>query len=119
MEINKYKNLLEDEKRSVEAELVSVGRVNPSNVNDWEPTPDNDMDIQRADKNEAADAVEEYESRTAIEVELEKRLNNIDAALERIKNNTYGVCVVGGEQIEEYRLDANPAARTCKAHINE
>ena len=39
-------------------------------------------------------------------------------ALERIEKGTYGICEVGNEEIEEDRLNANPAARTCKAHLN-
>ena len=30
---------------------------------------------------------------------------------------TYGSCEISGEAIEVERLEANPAARTCKAHI--
>ena len=35
-----------------------------------------------------------------------------------IAAGTYGTCEVSGEQIEEDRLEADPAARTCKAHMN-
>jgi len=117
MDTSKYRTLLEEEKTKIEAELSTVGRVNPQNPDDWEPTPEK-MDIQRPDKNEAADAVEEFEMRTAIEVELEKRLNNVKSAIMRIGEGTYGTCGVGGEQIEEDRLRANPSAKTCKAHMN-
>lgn len=112
-----YKTLLEDERTKLEKELSGVGRVNPKNPNDWEATPEN-MDISRADKNEAADAIEEYEVRTAIEVELEKRLNEVTAALARIESGTYGICSVGGEEIEADRLEANSSAATCKQHMN-
>ncbi len=113
-----FKTLLEEEKKKLEEELSSVGRINPSNPNDWEAVPE-DMNTMRADKNEAADAVEEYEINSAVEAELEKRLTNIKDALVRIENDKYGICLIGGEEIEEDRLNANPSARTCKAHINE
>jgi len=111
------KTLLEEERARLERELGSLGRINPDNPKDWEPTPDT-MDTMRADKNEAADAVEEYEARSAVEVELENRLLHVNKALERIENNTFGVCEIGGEAIEEDRLEANPAATTCKKHLN-
>ena len=111
-----FKTLLQKEKERLLKELGTLGRVNPSNAADWEATPEN-RDTMRADKSEAADAVEEYEGRAAVEVELENHLQNINAALQRIENNTYGVCEVGGEMIEEDRLEANPAAKTCKAHL--
>lgn len=113
-----FKTLLQKEKERLLRELGGLGRVNPGNANDWETTPE-ERDTMRADKNEAADAVEEYEGRAAVEVTLENHLQNINAALERIENNTYGVCRIGGEAIEEDRLEANPAATTCKAHLEE
>jgi RNA polymerase-binding transcription factor DksA len=51
---------------------------------------------------------------------LEVRYNEIKSALKKIEESApgaYGLCEVGGEQIEEDRLEANPAARTCKAHM--
>jgi RNA polymerase-binding transcription factor DksA len=54
----------------------------------------------------------------AISRQLEVQLVEVEAALERIEKGTYGICEISGTQIEEDRLDANPAARTCKAHIN-
>jgi len=38
----------------------------------------------------------------------EKLLQEIDAALERIENGTYGFCVYSGEPISKARLDAIP-----------
>ncbi len=111
-----FKALLEKEKERIVRELGGLGRINPANTEDWVATPE-DRDTMRADKNEAADAVEEYEGRAAVEVTLENHLQNIDAALKRIENGTYGVCEIGGEAIEEDRLEANPAATTCKAHL--
>lgn len=114
-----YKKLLLGEKEQLEAELANVGRINPDNPKDWEPTPAN-LNVMRADSNEAADELEESEVRGAIEVELEKRWANVVAALERIENGTFGYCEKGGEShpIGEDRLEANPAADTCKEHMN-
>lgn len=41
------------------------------------------------------------------------RLNEIDGALERIQNNTYGVCAHCNTEISYERMEANPAARFC------
>lgn len=118
IDIKKFKDRLEKEKEVLEKELSGVGRINPTNPKDWEPTPA-DFNTGNADKNEVADKMEEYETRTAIEVELENRFNNIKNALKRIEEGGYGVCKVDGGEIEEDRLEANPAAETCKVHINE
>lgn len=44
--------------------------------------------------------------------QLEYELSEIDAALERIRNGTYGVCEKTGHPIPEARLRAFPTART-------
>lgn len=117
IDANHFKEKLEQEKKLVEAELKSVGRINPGNPRDWEATP-SPVDVMAADKTEVAEQMQEFEGRTAVEVELEDRLNTITQALERIKKGTYGVCEVGGERIEDARLEANPAATTCLKHLN-
>ena len=106
MNTDAYKVKLEEEKVRLEEELGTVGRRNPSNPADWEAVPD-----------DRADLIEGFEANTAILKELETRYNNVLAALDRIEKGTYGICEVSGEQIEEERLSADPAARTCKAHI--
>jgi DnaK suppressor protein len=40
-------------------------------------------------------------------------LKDIDNALDKIKNGTYGVCEECEEKINEKRLEANPVARYC------
>ena len=42
-----------------------------------------------------------------------KLINKIDQALERIKNNTFGICESCGEKISEKRLEARPVATLC------
>lgn len=47
----------------------------------------------------------------------EERLQEIDAALERIDSGTYDRCVVCGLQIAEERLEALPAAALCRSCV--
>lgn len=117
-ELAYFKEKLESELVLVEQELSSVGRKNPSNVNDWEPVPAT-MDVLNADENEVADTIEEFEGNTAILKQLEIRYNEIKRALEKINSGGYGICEVSGETIERERLEANPAARTSKKHMGE
>ena len=49
----------------------------------------------------------------AIDVETQQTVRLIDAALLRIKNGTYGVCAVCGDEIPEKRLEVLPYATTC------
>lgn len=113
-----YKKILEDERNELEAELKKIGVHRPGDLLDWETKKPN-LQIMEADKNEAADRSEELQANAGIIEELAVRYNNIIHALARIEEGTYGICEVSGKPIEEDRLKANPAARTCKAHVNE
>ena len=113
-----FKGVLEKELALLQKELASVGRVNPENPKDWEPMPE-EHDPKQADENEIADNIEAFEEHTAILKDLEIRFNEVKGALKKIEEGTYGICEVSGEPIEHDRLVANPAARTCKAHITE
>lgn len=117
METTKYRQALEAEKARLEAELSTVANRNPQNPNEWDPIPEAHDDA-RSDENTNADALEDLVNGEAISRQLEVQLVEVEAALERIEKGTYGICEISGAQIEEDRLDANPAARTCKAHIN-
>lgn len=114
MELTVYTSTLEEEKARLEQELATVARRNPSNPADWEAIPQETG--QEPDENDAADLQEGYADNQAILHDLEPRYNQVLEALARIKEGTYGVCAVGGEQIEAARLDADPAASTCIAH---
>lgn len=115
MDTTKYKKLLEKELKLVEEEMSRVGRKNPSNPKDWEPV-ETDMSSDPADENNVADEIESFEENRAVLGKLELRFNDIKDALERIKNGTYGKCEIGGEEISEARLKANPSAKNCIKH---
>ncbi len=114
--IEHYKELLLAEEKRLLEELPSVGRVNPENPNDWEATA-SDTDAETEDDNLLADKLEEFGERSAVEVELESQLFLVKNALKRIEEGNFGICKVGGEEIEADRLTANPAAETCKKHM--
>jgi RNA polymerase-binding transcription factor DksA len=117
MNTTAYKTRLEEMLVLVTGELAELGVHNPENPDDWIATPDDTPD--EADPVDSADRVEDWNERVATLAELETRYNNIRRALTKIEEGTYGVCEVSGEPIEQDRLDANPAARTCKAHLDE
>lgn len=119
MHTNEYKERLEEELKTLEGELKSIGRPNPQNPADWEAATTGDFAGDDADSNVASDALEELSGNTAILHDLEARLQDVNRALGKIEKGTYGVCEVGDEEIEPERLAADPTARTCKAHIGE
>ncbi|NHI19281.1 TraR/DksA C4-type zinc finger protein [Phycicoccus endophyticus] len=52
----------------------------------------------------------------ALAAETRHRLAEVDAALARVADGSYGRCAVCGEPIAEGRLEARPTARTCVRH---
>lgn len=69
-----------------------------------------------SEEGENAQESEQFANDLSVTEDLDDRLTQVQSALNRIENGTYGQCVVGGEEIEEARLRAEPAARTCIAH---
>ncbi len=115
--IEKLKSKLEEELAMLEQELKSVGRINPDNPKDWEATPP-EMNILENDEEEVADKIKGYEENNSVLNQLETRYNEVKRALGKIESGKgYGICEVGGEQIETNRLEANPAATTCTKHM--
>ncbi|MBU1046318.1 TraR/DksA C4-type zinc finger protein [Patescibacteria group bacterium] len=120
MDTKKYKEALEKELELLTKELKGIGVVGGENPDDWVAKSGigtiNDDD--KSDDNDNADDLEELGERNAIVSDLEIRFRNVKEALKRIEDGTYGMCEVSGHPIEEDRLEANPAATTCKEHMN-
>lgn len=112
---SEFKKILLAEKSRIESELKGIAHKNPEIKGDWEPSAP-DLNSPTADPNDVADSIEEFEEHAAVEVELEARLMEIDAALARVEVGTYGICRICKKHIEATRLHANPAATTCIEH---
>lgn len=118
MNTETHQRLLETEAAKLREALSQLGVQNPEVKSDWVERAD-DLDVVSSDPNDVADRTEEYSERRATLATLEGRYNDVKRALRKIDDGTYGVCEVSGEPIEPDRLEANPAARTCKAHMDE
>ncbi len=113
-----YKSRLEDMLVQITDELKTVGIHNPQNPSDWIAIPEN-LDAEEPDTNVSADSIEEWNERNALVATFERKYNGILSALLRMEKNTFGICEVCGAHIEEKRLEVNPIARTCMAHLND
>ncbi len=69
-----------------------------------------------SEEGENASEVEQFQNDLSVTEDLEDRLTLVESALKRIENGSYGKCTVGGEEIEESRLQAEPAAAACVKH---
>ncbi len=107
-----FKKKLEEEKKKLTKEISSFARKDPKRKGNWLtnlPFLGND----RSHMDESAERIEAYESLLPIEHTLELRLKDIDDALEKIKDNSYGKCEKCNKEIESKRLEIVPEARLC------
>lgn len=103
----------------LERELQELGKKMPldGGTVDWQATVPKGFEEDSADENETADKMEEFGENTAVLNDLENKYDEIKNALAKIDKGNYGMCEVCNEPIEEDRLIANPAATTCKVHM--
>lgn len=113
-----YQKLLEEEKQKLEEQLSTIAHRNPDAPEDWSVNYPN-LNPSAGAQDEIADQEEELENEASLELTLESRLHDINDALERVKHGSFGICAVGKEEIDEARLRANPASRTCMEHSTE
>jgi len=104
------KQELEKRKERLEKELASFAQKDPRVKGDYD-TVFPDFEPQSPDEN--ALEVETYGNALPVEYALEKKLADINEALDRIKKGTYGICANCNEEIDEKRLKAMPEAKTC------
>jgi RNA polymerase-binding transcription factor DksA len=74
--------------------------------------PEADDGSELTDPADNASDTFEREKDLSILEQLESELAELQAALERVDNGTYGIDEVTGEPIDPARLDALPTART-------
>ena len=113
--LEQMKEKLEKEKKAVESELAKFANRDEKLKGDWDSKfPESNSGSSGSQiLEEEADEVEEYVTRLPIEHSLELRLKDINAALERIKKGTYGICEKCSKEIDKERLEVYPAAPYC------
>jgi RNA polymerase-binding transcription factor DksA len=116
MNTEHFKGKLEEERDLL---IKQLGDIAVEDSNGLWSAKDPQMDVMSpiAEPNEAADKIEELDERGEEVTSLSARLSDVRLALEHIETGTYGRCEVCDKAIEEERLEANPAARTCMEHL--
>jgi RNA polymerase-binding transcription factor DksA len=64
-------------------------------------------------QDENAIEVSDYESNLSVEHELEKDLKDVEKALKKTSEGTYGICSNCGKPINPKRIEAMPEATLC------
>ncbi len=110
-EKQELKKLLLDEKNRIEKELHSFTSETAGSVGGHETLmPPQEKETNPEDQ---ASQEEQYFKLKSLENILEQRLNEVNAALERIDLEGFGICQSCGQEIPWTRLKVNPAATTC------
>ena len=106
-----------DARRRLEAErrdlLVSIARTEAELA-----TPVDDRGADTTASQHPADVASDlYAREIAIltDLTLREQVLDIEAALARIDNATYGICVDCGKHVDDARLEAHPQAARCVA----
>jgi len=109
IDVERFREALVDERRRVEAAIENIHTDHPGSIRD-ETGEDAVYDIHLA-----ATATETYDRELdyTLEENSEHVLAEIDAALKRIEEGTYGVCTNCAQPIPEERLEALPWATLC------
>ncbi len=110
-QINKLKNKLKENKTSLESQLQSFAQKDNKDNNNWDARY---PEFDKGDLEEKADAIEEYASLLPIERALETKLKNINDALQKIKDNSYGRCEKCNKDISYEELSITPETKNCR-----
>ena len=108
VDIDRFRERLLDERRRVVDAIDNIHTENPGSIG--EETEETSQDDHLGD---IATATFDREMATTLEENSTHVLAEIDAALARIEDGTYGVCERCGQPIGEERLEALPWATLC------
>jgi RNA polymerase-binding transcription factor DksA len=98
-----YRGRLEAERADLRAQLAELGFGEAGSLN---------YDSNFADTSQVTAERGEAE---VLAGQLREALADVEAAIERLTNGTYGICERCGDPISPARLEAKPAARRCIA----
>ena len=110
VDVDQFRTTLLDERNRVERAIEYLHQENPGTLEDETEeifgTNDNHL-------GDAASGTLDREIDYTLEENSEQVLSQIDAALERIDDGTFGTCSNCGQPIAEERLEARPWATLC------
>ncbi|MCQ2286777.1 MAG: TraR/DksA family transcriptional regulator [Bacteroidales bacterium] len=113
-ELQEFKVLIEEKIAKARADMQVY-------LDSYNNAGNDTMDTSPTFKNlEDGNQVMSKEENARLALRLEKYIKNLDAALVRIENKTYGICRITGKLIPKERLDVVPhATSTLDAKIGE
>lgn len=107
----RFKKILRKEKETIEEQLKTFAKKDPKFKGDYD-TQFPDLGVSQS-ADELAQEVSLYESSLPVEHTLELKLQDIETALKKIENGTFGICANCNEEIPLGRLETKPEAKYC------
>ena len=109
-EIEHFKRLLQKEKAETARELKYFEE---HNLRSNPKESSGDISSYATHPADQGQGESDYERAFILASKMKDRLYAIDAALERIKNNEYGICIACNHPIQKERLQAIPWTELC------
>src|SRR5688572_869715 len=97
--------------------MPNVGRTMPGGVVAMEATAVAVLRNQLLDRREKLQSVAQLGPVTSAAQEVERLLEEVDAALHRMNTGSFGLCETCGDPVETDRLLADPLTRFCLDHL--
>lgn len=113
-QLNEFKEILEKEKSEIEQQLAKIAVPSETKPGEWETKyPSHSGEAAHIDMEREADAVEEYGANVSVTKSLQIKLDDLNIALAKMADGTYGKCENCGQDVPIERLKAFPTARIC------
>jgi RNA polymerase-binding transcription factor len=110
IDTERFRTMLQEERKRVQDAIDYLHSEHPGSLDEEVEEISAGSDNHLA---ETATATLDRELDYSLEENSEQVLSEIDAALKRIEDGTYGICTKRGEQIPVERLEARPWASLC------
>jgi len=107
--LDELKTILLGEKEELEKNLGRIAKP----INKAEGDYETSFEELGTDKDDNATEVDQYSQNLSVENSLEKQLQDVLDALEKMEKGTYGKCENCAKDIPLERLQVNPSARVC------
>jgi len=111
----------DEARRRLEAERARIQELktgfDDEHITD-EPENESVGELSAIDQHQADVGTETFEREKDLSIleQIEAELADVEHALKRLDDGTYGTCEVDGKPIPEERLEAMPATRFCLEH---
>ena len=104
------KEFVEKQRERLEGLRAELARMVEGLEEDQQDRAESEGDMTENDSGDMSQSLFTREMDATVEQTMEKRLESVDRALQKIEEGTYGICDATGEPIPRGRLEAMPEA---------